>query len=363
LLALFFTLQGYSSKLLINNNKRPLYITTARGLTVIDTKTDKLIAKELEPNYPDSIAAFYKTFLFTEYSGTDFPVNISPATHLFDLKTGKKEKIVENQLSFLRKEGTFLYGMSSDYDLLFIYDTFKRKFKKFESSDLKSPPKFVGIVSLKNRQKAVVLSGGIKSLDGRKVLLRETISASLIADSDKLIFIGGKIVIQDLRTGKERVLDIKFPGDPIVFYAHGKLYIGESTGTEDKPKLSTYKVYRLTNGKLIKTLKMDIRDYNVLKINDLLIFLTGPHKGYALNLKTSEIEKTDITEQSVVQDGKIYSVVKDRLVIRRGERILKAMKLDSQFQKPWDDDISIYNRAIFSSQPTNDNFKIMDGFL
>lgn len=361
LLALVIIVQGCSSKLSINNNANPLYITTAKGLTVIDTKSDKLITKGFNPNYPDTIAAFYKTLLFTEYSGTDFPVNMSPATHSFDLKTGKKAKIVKNQLAFIKRETNYLYGLNSDYDLLFIYNTSTRKFtKKYETNDLSSPPRFIGFVSLNNTKRAIFLTGGIKSLDGQNSIPRNTISASLIADNNKLIFVGGIITVQDLKTNNTKALNVTLPAEPAVFYAYGKLYIGKSTAAEDKPKFSTYKVYRLADGKLIKTLKMDVRNYNVLKINELLVFLTGLHRGYALNLKTSKIEKTNIAEQSVVQDGKIYSVAEDRLTIRKGNKVLRVLKLDSDAKKKWDDDISIYNRAIFASQPTNDNFRIID---
>jgi len=360
--------QGCSSKLSISDKANPLYLVTKQGLTVIDTRTDEVIKEGFNPDYPDSIAAFYKTLLFTEYPGSDFPVNTPAATHIVDLKTSKKKKISEDQLSFLRQESGFLYGLGSGYGRIFLYDISHGKFLNIRRSGLDLPVIFIGFVNW-DRQRAIVSSDvdniEIRTLNGKKVLYEKAIrnSSALVIDNNKIAVLGGGISIVSPEMNKIRKLEVELPEDSTVFYAYGKLYIGESTSTEDKPKLSTYKVYGIADGKLIKTIKMDARDYNVLKINDLLVFLTGPHRGYALNLMTSEIEKTDITEQSVVQDGKIYSAEKDRLIIRRGKNILKTVKLDAPIKRKWDDDVSIYNRAIFSSQPTNDNFRIIDGFL
>ncbi len=363
----YFILGNYSETLDIKDNINPIYIATKRGLTVVDSKTDSIVTEGFNPNYSDDLTAFYKTKLFTSFSGTDFPINVRPNTNIFDLKTGDGKRISDDTLTFLKTKNDFVYGLGYEHGLIFIYDAKKKKFNEVDPEGEPIFPTFIGFVELKDKQNAIVLSDNsslaFRSLDGKKVLSRKKVSHAhaLIADNKKVVIINNADVkVLDLNTNKIRNLSIGPLGDVTVFYAAGRLYVGESSSTSDKAKATIYKVYRLSDGEVEKELSMDLRDYNVIKINDSLVFLEGPQKGFALNLSTAVLEKTNIGEQSIAQDGKIYSAVKDRLIIRRNIGTAKTLNLDSNVEKMWDDDVSVYNRGIFSSEPTSDNFRIVD---
>lgn len=314
---------------------------------------------------------------------------------IYDIYKKKFVKIKSNEFMYDSSKRKFIKNKEyykSYYSKLKIPKAKKKAFIKTLTSD-KVKPIFVGFITFNDGRKAIALRNNavieIRTLESRKLFQKRAFNSwakekTTASAGHEVLFLGTdftkRLDMKILDLEKNAVRKFQFPAfsslgkdedfedlgeDTNVFSAYGRLYIGKSTGVDEEQKIPPYKVYRLTDGKLIKEIEIDVNEFNTLRLDDLLVFITGPHVGHALNLRTAEIEKIDITEQSVFQDGKIYSALEDRLIIRRDKRIMKTIKLDSKIRTEWrgkrEDEVSPYNRAIFSSQPLDSNFWMMDG--
>lgn len=366
---------GQANKLTISKRVNPIYVITNKGLTIIDSKTDSIVTKhyKLKGIRQSDIVAFYKSILFTSFAGTDFPFPVGSNTYMRNLRNGDNSYVSNLTIEQLVKQDHYLYGVGLERELVFVYDLKAQEFTsvaKLKGGEF--PPQLCGFVFFPKKGKSLLLSDidgiEIRSLDNRRTFYKRkmfNLGGIVIDKSEAVFFVGEysniKAKVLDFVNNEEEDLAIQFPEDFTAFCAENKLFVGASSSASDGPKSTNYVVYKLDSGKIIKKIKMDLRPYNCFKINNSLVFVDGPQKGKALNLKTASLEPTDISEQSVIQDGKIYSLRKDRVVVKQGNKLLKVIRLDSPARKPFGvTDNSVYNRAIFSSEPPSDNFYIFD---
>lgn len=374
-----------SSKPKINKNINPIYVLTTSGIIVIDPKTDEVIVEDqvIDKINVEEIRGVSGTRIFTSAERSGSKSTEKESTMMFDLEKGALGKVSGSSLYSLVSSQDYVYGVGYANEILFLYDKKKQSMvRKIKNDTWNNSPMyfatFIGFVSYSGNNDAILVATD-DGLQVATVGLDKTIkkfdikeASVVMIDDNRVLIPSENFVVLNIKTGARKKLPIKVKKDITFFVAYDKLFIGSSTGLTDDNKAVKYDVYLINDGKKVKTIMMDLKESNVIKLDNLLVFLNGPQLGQALNLKTASLQYTDIPLQSVLNDGKIYSAIGYGIEIRRisvGKRRLggemsgtdtkDTISLNSESEKQLAEVDSIYNRAIFTSETQSDNFSIM----